>query len=271
MSLDGGVCGFAIIHPLSPTQPTQTWTKTADRPLRSAAQSLGIWLFAHFVGVAVPWRSVRQVDGSVLLAFEHERLQALAAAGERVPPVLAFDGYTLETGDIGPTLDHVLHRTPEGERLALMCAASADLAGFHARGQWHGGAQVRNLTWDGRHFARLDFEERLQPGLPLSTVQVYDALQLVLSLARHLDALGPQAVLAVLNAYDRASAPAGGEVHPAPDLSGFLRRLLPRLRLVSRVAAWSSRLDGSRELVRLRTVLDGMAAFVQQSAPAAVP
>jgi hypothetical protein len=54
-------------------------------------------------------------------------------------------------------------------------------------------------------------------------------------------------------------------------LSGFLRRLLPRLRLVSRMAAWSSRLDGSRELVRLRTVLDGMAAFVQQSAPAGAP
>jgi hypothetical protein len=31
------------------------------------------------------------------------------------------------------------------------------------------------------------------------------------------------------------------------------------------MAAWSSRLDSSRELVRLRTVLDGMAAFVQQA------
>lgn len=257
---------------MNPTIPTTFWTKTADRPLRSVSKSLGIGLFAHFAGVAVPWRSVRQVNGSVLLAFEHERLQALAAAGERVPPVLGFDGYTLETGDIGPTLDPVLQRTPEAERLALMCAASADLAAFHARGQWHGGAQARNLTWDGQHFARLDFEERLQPGLPLATVQVYDLLQLVLSLTRYLDALGPQAVLAVLNAYGTASQAAMlSGLQPTPDLAGFLRRLLPRLRLVSRVASWSGRLDGSRQLVRLRTVLDGMAAFVQQTEPAATP
>ena len=254
---------------MNPTTPTKTWTKTADRPLRSAAQSLGIWLFAHFVGVPVPWRAVRQTDGSVLLAFEHERLKALAAAGERVPPVLAFDGYSLETGDIGPTLDHVLHRTPEADRLALMCAAGADLAGFHARGQWHGGAQTRNLTWDGQHFARLDFEERLQPGLPLATVQVYDVLQLVLSLSRYLDALGPQAVLAVLNAYGQASQSSARRASVPPDLVGFLHRLLPRLLLVSRLAAWSSRLDGSREVVRLRTVLDGMTAFVQQARPSA--
>jgi len=247
----------------SPTPtPTKTWTKTADRPLRSAAQSLGVWLLAHGLGVPVPWRAVRQTDGRALLAFEHQRLLALATAGERVPPVLAFDGDSLVSGDIGTTLDHWLHATPEAERLPLMCAAAADLAAFHARGQWHGGAQTRNITWDGQHFARLDFEERLQPGMPLATVQVYDALQLVLSLARYLQPLGPQAVQAVLTAYANAAA-----LRPhTPDLRGFLQRLLPRLAWVSRLAVWSSRLDGSRELARLRTVLDGMAAFVQQGA-----
>lgn len=244
-------------------QPPKTWTKTADRPLRGWGKSLGIWLFAHFVGVPVPWSATRQTDGAVLLAYEHERLQQLSAAGERVPPVLAFDGHSLVTGDIGTTLDHWLYRTAEAERLALMRAAAADLAAFHARGQWHGGAQTRNITWDGARFSRLDFEERLQPGLPLATVQIYDALQLVLSLARYLAPLGPQAVTAVLSAY--ADAPATRA--KVPDLRAFLRRLLPRLQRVSRLAAWSSRLDGSRELERLRTVLDGMSAFVQDTQP----
>lgn len=248
----------------SPT-PHKTWIKTAQRPLRSARKSLGVWLFAHFVGVPVPWQAVRQTNGRALLAFEHARLLALAAAGERVPPVLSFDGQTLEMGDIGPTLDHCLDRTPLPDRVALMCAASADLAVFHARGHWHGGAQVRNLTWDGEHFARLDFEERLQPGMALPTVQVYDALQLLLSLSRYLQPLGPEAVRAVLSAYSAAAAAAprvpGASV---PDLRAFIARLLPRLQRVSRLAAWSSRLDGSRELERLRTVLDGMVAFVRR-------
>ena len=147
-------------------------------------------------------------------------------------------------------LDHFLqlHRLPEDQRLPLMCAAGADLAAFHARGQWHGGAQTRNLTWNGQHFARLDFEERLHPGLPLATVQVYDALQLLLSLARYLQPLGPSAVHAVLRAY--AEADTGGR---QPDLRAFVARELPRLRWVSRLAGWSARLDGSREWTLIRT------------------
>lgn len=246
-----------MISPAPPNSALKTWTKTADRPLRSLRKSMSIWLFAHFVGVPVPWHAVRQTDGAALLAYEHDRLRALAAAGEQVPPVLAFDGHSLTTGDVGDTLDHQLHRLPQADRLALMCAASADLAAFHARGQWHGGAQIRNTTWDGERFARLDFEERLQPGMALATVQVYDMLQLLFSLARYLQPLGPQAVAAVLEAYDEAS-PQGHA------LKAYIAHLLPRLQRVSRLAAWSSRLDGSRELVRLRTVLDGMAGFVKQ-------
>ncbi|MFM6985413.1 MAG: hypothetical protein ACKOXQ_02145 [Hydrogenophaga sp.] len=239
--------------------PPKTWTKTADRPLRSLRKSFGVWLFAHVVGVPVPWSATRQTDGAALLAFEHGRLQRLAAAGERVPPVLAFDGHRLVTGDVGTTLDHCLHRAEPAARLPLMQAAAADLAAFHARGHWHGGAQARNITWDGEHFARLDFEERLLPGLPLATVQMYDTLQLVLSLSRYLAPLGARAVASVLSAYADAHA----STDRVPDVRVFLGRLLPRLQRISRWAAWSSRLDGSRELERLRTVLDGIALFVR--------
>lgn len=237
----------------APATP-RTWTKTAQRPLRSWRQSLAVWCMAHFMGVAVPWRAVRQTDGAALLAYEHARLLALAAAGERVPPVLAFNGQTLLTGDLGPTLDHLLHHCPASEHLALMCAASADLGRFHARGQWHGGAQTRNLTWDGQRFARLDFEEQLHPALPLATVQAYDALQLVLSMAKFLDALGPQAVCAVWQAYEQAGSPVA--------LRPFLRQLAPRLEFLSRLLRWTWVWDHSREAKRLRTVLAGLHQFL---------
>lgn len=255
---------FAIIAPLSLPTPSKTWTKTAERPLRSTRSALSVWLFARVLGVPVPWRAIHQTDGVALLAYEHQRLLALAAAGEHVPPVLAFDGRQLTTADVGTTLEHLLHRMPQADRLPLMCAAAADLAGFHARGQWHGGAQARNLTWDGQRFARLDFEECLHPPLALQTVQLYDALQLVMSLARFLQPLGPQAVFQVLQAYREAGLQAGGATASVPDLAAFVRRLLPRLLWISRVAGWSSRLEGSREVTRLRTVLAGMQAFVGQ-------
>jgi hypothetical protein len=259
---------------LSPTDPpptAKTWTKTADRALRSRRQSLGIWLFAHWLGVPVPWHAVRQTDARGLLAFEHERLLSLAAAGEAVPPVVAFDGHALVTGDIGPTLSHVLSEQPEGSRLGTMCLTSADLAAFHARGHWHGGAQIRNITWDGERFARLDFEEALLPGMALPTVQLYDALQLLFSLSHHLQPLGPDAVRRVLRAYDDAWQAHGAGAALRPDLRAFLAHLLPRLRWVARIAGWSSRLSQSREMKRLRTVLEGMAAFVgeRQAGPGA--
>src|SRR5690606_2111279 len=197
-------------------------------------------------------------DARALLAFEHQRLLDLAAAGEQVPRVLSFDSHALVTSDVGTTLDALLYELPQAKRLPLMCAAAADLAGFHARGQWHGGAQARNITWDGERFARLDFEEPLVPALPLDMVQRYDVLQLMLSLARLIEPLGPAAVHAVLQAYAAVNAQQGEA------LRAFIARLLPRLQRVSRLASWSSRLDSSRELMRLRTVLAGMQAFVDR-------
>jgi hypothetical protein len=236
----------------------QVWTKTADRPLRSTGKALAAWLMAHFLGVPVPWSAVRQSSGSELLAYEHERLLALAQVGEQVPPVLGFDGQRLTLGDVGPTVDDCLQRLPAAEHLPLMCAVSADLARFHARGHWHGGAQIRNITWDSQHFARLDFEERLYPGMPLHACQIYDVLQLVLSLARWVQPLGPGAVLAILDAYEAED--------PALDLRSFLRHLLPRLQRVSRLAAWVPRYDRSKELVRLRLLIEGMQDFVAERA-----
>lgn len=237
-----------------PSLSRRTWEKNTDRPLRSWGNALAIWCLARWLGVPVPWSAVHQTDAKTLLAYEHQRLLALAAAGEAVPPVLAFDGHTLVTGDIGPTLDSQLFAMPAEQRLPLMLAASRDLADFHRRGQWHGGAQARNITWDGQRFARLDFEEPLYPALPLSAVQAYDALQLVFSLARLLADLGPDAVQAVWQAYAQGNA--------TVDLKAFLQPLLPRLDRVSRWAGCVARLDRSREIMRLRTVLEGTRRFV---------
>lgn len=239
---------------LAPT----VWTKTADRPLRSWRKTLAIWAVARFLGVRVPWSVASQRDGAALLAHEHRRLLALAAAGEHVPAVVAFDGHHLSTADVGPTLDTVLQTLSDDTgRLQLMRAAAADLAGFHARGQWHGGAQARNLTWNGQVFSRFDFEETLHPAMPLATVQVYDALQLLMSFIPWLAVLGPQAVEQVLRAYDSA--------RPDSGLRVFCATLLPRLQ---RLLLWVERTGwwrDSREARRLRVLVGGLQAFSRGS------
>lgn len=88
------------------------------------------------------------------------------------------------------------------------------------------------MTWGGLQFVHLDFEERLQPSMPLATVQTYRALQLARSLTRYLQVQGPKAVQ---SAY--AEPPATRT--RMSDLRGFLRRLLPRLQYVSGLVALS--------------------------------
>jgi hypothetical protein len=87
-------------------------------------------------------------------------------------------------------------------------------------------------------------------------------------MSRQFERLGPSAVQAVLQAYRQAAEQAkaiGAGASPGPDLVHFLRRLLPRIRRVQRLASWSDRLHASRELHRLRTVLEGLQAFVDAS------
>ena len=59
--------------------------------------------------------------------------------------------------------------------------------------------------------------------------------------------------------------------NPAPVLAfvavtcTLLAVMLPRLQRVSRLAAWVPRYDRSRELLRLRLLIEGMQAFVRSS------
>ncbi len=237
----------------------RVWHKRADRPLRPYGTALGIWIAARLLGVAVPWDVIRQTEGTRLLAWEVQRLQALAAAGEIVPEVVAYDGHELHTRDLGPTLDHVLSGLADPKaQLRLMCAASADLAGFHARGHWHGGAQIRNLTWDGVRFGRIDFEEPLHPALPLATVQAYDVLQLLLSMVRWLQALNDGALAQVLHHYAQAQ-PAQADV-----LRVQLQAWLPRLQGLRRLLGWRPRWRRSREYQRLSVVVEALEGFVER-------
>lgn len=239
---------------------TRIWHKRADRPLRPYRTALGIWWAARLLGIHVPWSVIRQTDGTRLLAWEVQRLQALTAAGEVVPEVIAYDGCELQTRDLGPTLDHVLSGiTDQAEQLRLMCAASADLAGFHARGHWHGGSQIRNLTWDGERFGRIDFEEPLHPALALATVQAYDVLQLLLSMVRWLQALGDGAMTEVLRHYAQA------EPAQADFLREQLRAWLPRLQSLQRLLGWRPRWRRSREYQRLGIVVEALEGFVHQN------
>jgi len=152
--------------------------RSHERIVLLAAPLLRRWLLP-----GQPFEPVRHAPSP---AFEAQRLTALKSSGFPVPDVLASNADVLVMSALGESLETLLDREADREhRLAWQREAAADLAAFHAAGQWHGGAQVRNLVRgpDGRWW-RIDFEAPLDRYLPLPVLQAFDLLLLLTSLAR---------------------------------------------------------------------------------------
>jgi tRNA A-37 threonylcarbamoyl transferase component Bud32 len=132
---------------------------------------------------------------------EVQRLTEMRQAGVHVPALLAANEQSFIMEDSGRSLSDVLVAADaQSARVELLFMAARDLAAFHARGQWHGGAQVRNLGLTEAGLTRFDFEADYDRYLPLSLLQAMDALFFITSLAGY---GAEDALLEVSSAYLR--------------------------------------------------------------------
>jgi len=197
-----------------------------ERALLALAPLLRRWL--------APQASFRPVRRDAALPVEAQRLAELHRAGCGVPRLIAVDRELLVVEDCGRNLEHLVQDEPQPPlRLQWLREAAADLGRFHAAGQWHGGAQLRNLLRrDDGSLARIDFETALDAHFPLPVLQAIDAALFFTSVARFGDAapaaevapaylqFAPEAARAVL----RRGAPLLGTLAR----SRLLQRLAPK-------------------------------------------
>ncbi len=181
--------------------------------------------------------------------IEVQRLRELAAAGVRVPQVLAWGEGIFVMTSAGTPLEHVLAATPDPrERLQLLRDTAIELAQLHQRGQWHGGAQCRNLAVTPEGLVRFDFDLDLDRYFALPVLQAFDALLWASSVVGLTDA---DAATALVRTY----------LDAAPEAA---RAAFARSRwLVDRLAAsWLLRVWMPKEAHRVQgiaAVLDGAA------------
>ncbi|WP_018881529.1 hypothetical protein [Thioalkalivibrio sp. ALE30] len=109
--------------------------------------------------------------------YEMERVRALQTLGQPVPQVVAQLPDAVMYSHCGENVEHTLREQDPAARRATLEAVTRNLATFHRAGCWHGGAQLRNVLFDGQHFYRVDFEEDLDRVLSLELAQVYDLFQ----------------------------------------------------------------------------------------------
>ena len=132
-------------------------------------------------GLAVSPRAFRA--GSI--DYEAQRLKNLQAHHIAVPKLLLSQPQYIVMEHCGASIESMLN--DQHQRDMLLPRIVENLLELHKAGQWHGGAQVRNLTLKNDHIFRIDFEEKTGDALPLYMAQAYDVILCFNSLGKYMN------------------------------------------------------------------------------------
>ncbi len=123
----------------------------------------------QFIWVKRPERpsGIRRLQkGNPATAFERERnaLHTLHRQGVPVPGIVSEGPGYLAIRDCGMSLDNILRSRDFGtrDRARIFSKAGHALADMHARHLSHGRPSLRDICWDGRRIAFLDFERHAE-------------------------------------------------------------------------------------------------------------
>ena len=185
------------------------------------------------------------------LSHETQRLLNFFQANCRVPAVWWHAPDLLVMEFVGGNIADTLRASDASVYPELIRAASLDMADFHARGFWHGGAQLRNVTLKDGQVWRIDFEENIGEALSLPLAQAYDVYQMLSSLMsmRGMPThLMPELGQLMLDTYFKAN--------PDPDVRQALQRLARCFCTVARLFGPVLRLFSSRDIQGFLRVTD---------------
>ena len=156
--------------------------------------------------------------------FEAQRLRDLKQVGLSVPAVYLETPRYMVMEHCGASMEYLLKHDLNEE--SSFYAVTDNLITLHSTGQWHGGAQMRNLTMKDGTIYRIDFEENTSNAMPLALAQAYDVLQHFTSMALLIDG-NRELGAALLQHYLQAM--------PDPALRQYLTRTYNWLRLPTAV------------------------------------
>ncbi|MCW8835274.1 MAG: hypothetical protein OQJ99_02770 [Rhodospirillales bacterium] len=172
------------------------------------------------------------LSGAAGLAAEAKRLRTLAAAGVRVPEVVAETADWIALGDLGQPLEWALDGIEdERARSRLLDEAADALSALHRSGLWHGAPFVRNMAVGDGKIGFFDVEETVEGSMPDTAGMARDFILFLFSATRYLS----DADLLVLARRYATSAPEGvllpllGLGRKAAVLAFFLRPFSGRL------------------------------------------
>ncbi len=148
--------------------------RIADRPRRLGQALFVRWLARRVTGQSLPMRALLLSDAASSVAYEAHRLHSLALAGVRVPRVVHHGTGYLLLEHCGATVASQIEAWSVSVCQRELQRLADELGAFHRAGQWHGAAQIKNLTTKSGQTWRIDFEENFGELVPLSAAQALD-------------------------------------------------------------------------------------------------
>ena len=177
------------------------------------------------------WMPIASFTLNTDASFEVKRLLHMKDAGICVPEVLFASDEFFVMPHCGTVVATLLEGFSEPEWRPLFMRLAEELADFHRQGLWHGGAQIKNITYQKGVSYRIDFEECFGEFLPISVAQAADLVLFLNSISL----AGP-----VNEGLSRALLPALLQTyfagHPSADIKACLRKVLPFLRFALFIA-----------------------------------
>jgi len=237
----------------------------ADHRPRPRLQSLALrWLVKRITGQALPMDTLRLADADFQAGGEARRLRSLAQVGVRVPPLVHVGTHYLLMPHCGEPVADLLADWPIDTIRSELVAQAADLGRFHRDGQWHGAAQIKNLTWQDGQTWRIDFEESFGEQVPLPVAQALDVVLFLdsIALAGPLDETESRRLLPRLLEAWAAQQPGDAVI----DVLRRGERWLARLAWLSLPFRRRTRKGRPRKgALRLAIVSDAMTQFLKAS------
>ncbi len=236
--------------------------RRADRPRRRSQALFLRWLVKRVTGESLPMRTLLLSEAASGVNYEARRLEALALAGVRVPRVVHLGAGYLLLEHCGATVASLLEDWPADRLRHELLGLARELGTFHGAGQWHGAAQIKNLTRNNGQTYRIDFEEDFGEGVPLPAAQALDLVLFLnsVSLAGPIDEAEARSLLPqLLGAYFAAN--------PDPRVRAALTRALPWVaglaRLVLPLRGLGTKGRPRKGLARLALLVEALTAFLR--------
>ena len=206
--------------------------RIAQRPRRLAQALFVRWLARRVTGQSLPMRALLLSEAASSVDYEARRLESLALAGVRVPRVAHHGAGYLLLEHCGATVASEIEGWTIDVCRSELLRLADELGVFHRAGQWHGAAQIKNLTTKNGQTWRIDFEENFGELVPLPAAQALDVVLFLnsVSLAGPIAEADSRRLLPdLLRAYFAAD--------PDPGVRDALQRALPWVARLARLVA----------------------------------